>query len=106
MKSVNRKIRLVQSLWRNFRNVNLNCINDEDPFSLNKLDDIKHVFYIREGDKKYGFEPIEFEYFLRIGGFPVLHTSNYSIESAYKTVFDIKFFNTLFTYSKNLFPEG
>jgi predicted AAA+ superfamily ATPase len=26
---------------------------------------------------------------LRIGGFPVLHTSNYSIESAYKIVFDI-----------------
>lgn len=68
LKSVNRKIRLVQSLWRNFRNVNINCINDEDPFSLNKLDDIKHVFYIREGDKKYGFEPIEFEYFLRNTG--------------------------------------
>jgi predicted AAA+ superfamily ATPase len=31
----------------------------------------------------------KFEYFLRIGGFPVLHTSNYSIESAYKIVFDI-----------------
>lgn len=31
----------------------------------------------------------KFEYFLRIGGFPVLHTSNYSIDSAYKIVFDI-----------------
>lgn len=31
----------------------------------------------------------KFEYFLRIGGFPVLHTSNYSLESAYKIVFDI-----------------
>jgi predicted AAA+ superfamily ATPase len=31
----------------------------------------------------------KFEYFLRMGGFPVLHTSNYSIESAYKIVFDI-----------------
>ena len=31
----------------------------------------------------------KFEYFLRIGGFPVLHTANYSIESAYKIVFDI-----------------
>lgn len=31
----------------------------------------------------------KFDYFLRIGGFPVLHTSNYSLESAYKIVFDI-----------------
>jgi hypothetical protein len=31
----------------------------------------------------------KFEYYLRMGGFPVLHTSNYSIESAYKIVFDI-----------------
>lgn len=31
----------------------------------------------------------QFEYFLRMGGFPVLHTSTYSIESAYKIVYDI-----------------
>ena len=31
----------------------------------------------------------KFEYFMRIGGFPVLHTATYSIESAYKIVFDI-----------------
>jgi len=31
----------------------------------------------------------KFEYFMRIGGFPVLHTSTYSLESAYKIVFDI-----------------
>lgn len=31
----------------------------------------------------------KFEYFLRMGGFPVLHTSTYSIDSAYKIVFDI-----------------
>ena len=31
----------------------------------------------------------KFNYFLRMGGFPVLHTSNYSMESAYKIVFDI-----------------
>jgi predicted AAA+ superfamily ATPase len=31
----------------------------------------------------------QFNYFLRLGGFPVLHTSSYSIESAYKIVFDI-----------------
>ncbi len=31
----------------------------------------------------------EFERFMRIGGFPVLHTSTYNIESAYKIVFDI-----------------
>jgi len=31
----------------------------------------------------------KFDYFLRIGGFPVLHTSNYSLESAYKIVYDI-----------------
>lgn len=31
----------------------------------------------------------KFDYYLRIGGFPVLHTSNYSMESAYKIVFDI-----------------
>jgi predicted AAA+ superfamily ATPase len=31
----------------------------------------------------------EFETFLRMGGFPVLHTVGYPIESAYKIVFDI-----------------
>ncbi len=31
----------------------------------------------------------EFEYFLRLGGFPVLHTGEYSYESAYKVVYDI-----------------
>jgi len=31
----------------------------------------------------------EFEYFLRMGGFPVLHTADYSFEAAYKIVFDI-----------------
>jgi uncharacterized protein len=31
----------------------------------------------------------KFEYFLRTGGFPVLHTSSYSIDSAYKIVYDI-----------------
>jgi predicted AAA+ superfamily ATPase len=31
----------------------------------------------------------KFEYFLRIGGFPLLHTASYSLESAYKIVFDI-----------------
>lgn len=31
----------------------------------------------------------KFSYFLRMGGFPVLHTSSYSMESAYKIVFDI-----------------
>lgn len=31
----------------------------------------------------------EFEHFLRIGGFPVLHIADYSFEAAYKIVFDI-----------------
>lgn len=31
----------------------------------------------------------EFEFFLRMGGFPVLHTGDYSSETAYKVVFDI-----------------
>jgi len=31
----------------------------------------------------------EFEYFLRMGGFPVLHTGEYSNELAYKVVYDI-----------------
>jgi predicted AAA+ superfamily ATPase len=31
----------------------------------------------------------EFGYFLRLGGFPVLHTGEYTYESAYKVVFDI-----------------
>lgn len=31
----------------------------------------------------------KFEYYLRMGGFPVLHTSSYSLESAYKIVYDI-----------------
>ncbi|MDP3927653.1 MAG: ATP-binding protein [Bacteroidota bacterium] len=31
----------------------------------------------------------EFEYFLRLGGFPTLHTASYDIDSAYKIVYDI-----------------
>jgi len=31
----------------------------------------------------------EFENFLRLGGFPVLHTGEYTLETAYKVVFDI-----------------
>ena len=31
----------------------------------------------------------EFEHFLRLGGFPVLHTGDYTYETAYKVVFDI-----------------
>lgn len=31
----------------------------------------------------------KFDYFMQIGGFPVLHTSVYSLDSAYKIVFDI-----------------
>ncbi len=31
----------------------------------------------------------EFDYFLRMGGFPVLHTGDYSFETAYKVIFDI-----------------
>lgn len=31
----------------------------------------------------------EFEYFLRLGGFPALHTGEYTYETAYKVVFDI-----------------
>jgi len=31
----------------------------------------------------------EFEFFLRLGGFPVLHTAEYTFETAYKVVFDI-----------------
>lgn len=31
----------------------------------------------------------EFEKFLRLGGFPALHTGNYSFETAYKAVYDI-----------------
>jgi len=31
----------------------------------------------------------EFEHFLRLGGFPTLHTSSYDIDSAYKIVYDI-----------------
>jgi predicted AAA+ superfamily ATPase len=31
----------------------------------------------------------EFDFFLRMGGFPVLHTGEYSFETAYKVVFDI-----------------
>ena len=31
----------------------------------------------------------EFEYYLRMGGFPVLHTADYSIDSAYKIIYDI-----------------
>ena len=31
----------------------------------------------------------EFELYLRLGGFPVLHTADYTFESAYKIVFDI-----------------
>jgi len=31
----------------------------------------------------------EFDHFLRLGGFPVLHTAEYTLETAYKVVFDI-----------------
>lgn len=31
----------------------------------------------------------EFEHFLRLGGFPTLHTSSYDMDSAYKIVYDI-----------------
>ncbi len=31
----------------------------------------------------------EFELYLRLGGFPVLHTADYTFETAYKIVFDI-----------------
>ena len=31
----------------------------------------------------------EFDYFLRMGGFPVLHTGEYTFETAYKVVYDI-----------------
>ena len=31
----------------------------------------------------------EFDYFLRLGGFPALHTGEYTYENAYKAVFDI-----------------
>jgi predicted AAA+ superfamily ATPase len=32
---------------------------------------------------------VEFEHFIRLGGFPTLHTSTYDIDSAYKVVYDI-----------------
>jgi predicted AAA+ superfamily ATPase len=40
-------------------------------------------------DKEVKNQYREFEYFLRLGGFPALHTGEYTYENAYKVVFDI-----------------
>lgn len=37
----------------------------------------------------FASESDKFNHYLRFGGFPVIHTSEYSIESAYKIIFDI-----------------
>ena len=42
----------------------------------------------RTGTKEFNTK-VEFETFLRMGGFPVLHIADYPIESAYKIVLDI-----------------
>ncbi len=42
----------------------------------------------RTGNKDFNVKT-EFEIFLRMGGFPVLHIAEYPIESAYRIVFDI-----------------
>lgn len=42
----------------------------------------------RTGNKKFNTKD-EFETFLRMGGFPVLHIAEYPIEAAYRIVFDI-----------------
>lgn len=43
---------------------------------------------VRIGNKKFDTKD-EFETFLRMGGFPVLHIAEYPIEAAYRIVFDI-----------------
>jgi predicted AAA+ superfamily ATPase len=43
---------------------------------------------VRTGKKEFNTKD-EFETFLRIGGFPVLHIAEYTLESAYKIVYDI-----------------
>ena len=49
----------------------------------------EHLQFKKERNKKVSDLHREFEYFLRLGGFPVLHTGEYTYESAYRVVFDI-----------------
>jgi len=59
-------------------------------FQINTLSFGEYLKFKRERTKEISSNLYrEFEYFLRIGGFPVLHTGDYSFETAYKVVFDI-----------------
>jgi predicted AAA+ superfamily ATPase len=49
--------------------------------------------YLQFRERRTGLKPAdiyrEFDLFLRMGGFPVLHTGDYSYETAYKVIYDI-----------------
>ncbi len=49
----------------------------------------EYLFFNKEQNKSTDDIYIAFENYLRMGGFPVLHTSNYEYETAYKIVLDI-----------------
>ncbi|MDP1726206.1 MAG: ATP-binding protein [Bacteroidota bacterium] len=55
------------------------------PLSFAESHAFKHILTQKPVSNRY----LEFEFFLRMGGFPALHTSEYTYESAYKVVFDI-----------------
>jgi predicted AAA+ superfamily ATPase len=59
-------------------------------FQINTLSFSEYLQFKRERTKEKSSNLyLEFEYFLRMGGFPVLHTGDYSFETAYKVVYDI-----------------
>ena len=56
---------------------------------IHTLSFAEHLQFKKERNKKVSDLHREFEYFLRLGEFPVLHTGEYTYESAYRVVFDI-----------------
>ncbi len=58
-------------------------------FHIYTLSFKEYLLFKQERNSKKTDIHQEFELYLRLGGFPVLHTADYTIESAYKIVFDI-----------------
>ncbi|NLB26040.1 MAG: ATP-binding protein, partial [Bacteroidales bacterium] len=52
--------------------------------SYNEFLSFRETYSLNEQDRKKSFES-----YLRMGGFPVIHTSDYTEETAYKVVYDI-----------------
>ena len=70
---INRKITILQKIWKNNKLINKNkilleCVNTEDPFTSDNLIDIENIFYIKEENYRYGFEAADLDYFIRTTG--------------------------------------